>query len=167
MNTAHRFLSRAPQFEPSATDETASSPQHTAPTSPSRATRRSPHDGRSPRRSAHPDESASPGTRRFAEQALRLTLEVLDRRRPPAQLRHVATPEVIDVVHSLVRAGAAGSRLGTATLARVRVQPVRPDAAEVFGTYNRAGRVFAVAARIERGDGAHPAGWAITSLRIA
>ncbi|GAB2628265.1 hypothetical protein GCM10027068_03080 [Prescottella soli] len=98
---------------------------------------------------------------------MRLTLEVMDRRRTPTQLRTVATPAVVDVVHSLARAGVAGSRLGTATLERVRVRPVRPDAAEVFGTYNRAGRVFAVAARIERGVGAHPAGWAITSLRIA
>lgn len=168
MNTAHRFLSRAPQFEPPASDATASTPCRTAPTSAaSPPARRSPHSGRSPRRSAFPDEAAPPDARRFAEQALRLTLEVLDRRRTPTQLRAVATPAVVDVVHSLARAGVAGSRLGTATLERVRVRPVRPDAAEVFGTYNRAGRVFAVAARIERGVGAHPAGWAITSLRIA
>lgn len=105
--------------------------------------------------------------RRFAEQALRLILEVVDRRRHPAQLRTVAAPAVVDVVHYLVRSGPTASRLGTATGVRVRVRPVRPDAAEVFGTYNRGGRVFAVAARIERGGGAHPAGWAITSLQIA
>ncbi|WP_430333526.1 Rv3235 family protein [Rhodococcus sp. ACT016] len=167
MNAAHRFLSPAPQFEPPTSDRPASTPRHTAPISATRSARRSPHSGRSPRQSAHTDEVASTDARLFAEQALRLALEVLDRRRTPTQLRHVATPAVIDVVHSLVRAGTAGSRLGTATLERVRVRPVRPDAAEVFGTYSRAGRVFAVAARIERGNGTHPAGWAITSLRIA
>lgn len=163
MHTERRFLSPAPRFEP---------PTHDARTAPRRqplattAIRRSRHDGRSPR-SAHPHETAAPEVRRFAEQALRLTLEVIDRRRTPAQLRTVAAPAVIDVVHSLVRSGSARSRLGTASLVGVHVRAVGTDAAEVFGTYNRSGRVFAVAARIERGNGRHPAGWAITSLQTA
>ncbi|WP_235871017.1 Rv3235 family protein [Rhodococcus spongiicola] len=117
--------------------------------------------------SALHDEKVTPEARRFAELALRLTLEVMDRRRVPAQLRAVAAPAVVDVVQSIARSGHAGNRLGTATLERVRVRPVRSDAAEVFGTYTRGHRVFAIAARIERGNGARLPGWALTSLRIA
>ncbi|MGF7123929.1 Rv3235 family protein [Rhodococcus sp. AG1013] len=176
MSAPHRFLSRAPQFEPPTSDAPGSSACSPAPRSASvRSAQRSPHDGRSPRRapSAAPDSVTSPDARQFAESALRLTLEVLDRRRAPAQLRSIVTPTVLDLVHALVRSAPVGSRLGTATLARVRVQRVHAaatevfEAFEVFGTYNRGGRVFAVAARIERGNSRHPAGWAITSLRIA
>ncbi|QBJ95321.1 hypothetical protein ERC79_04655 [Rhodococcus sp. ABRD24] len=166
MNTEHRFLSRAPQFEPPATG--AARPSRTTVAA---AARRSPHSGRSPRNGSAPvtADSTRPASdaRRFAEHALRLTLEVLDRRRPPTQLRPLLTPAVHDLVQTLARSAPAGTHLGTATLARVHVRPVHHQAAEVFGTYNRGGRVFAVAARIERGNSRHPAGWAITSLRIA
>ncbi|CAM2937706.1 Rv3235 family protein [Prescottella defluvii] len=176
MTTPHRFLSRAPQCEPPASEAPGYSACPPAPRpSALRAPTRSPHDGRSSRRTpaTPPDSGASPDARRFAESALRLTLEVLDRRRTPAQLRPIVTPTVLDLVNALTRSTPAGSRLGTAALARVRVQPVHVNASdvfevfEVFGTYNRGSRVFAVAARIERGNGRHPAGWAITSLRIA
>lgn len=163
MHTPHRFLSPAPRFEPPAYDSRTAPRRRPLAES---AARRSSHDGRSPRPKL-PPESATPDARRFAEQALRLTLEVLDRRRTPAQLRAVAAPAVIDVVHALVRSGSARSRVGTASLVGVHVRPAGADAAEVFGTYNRSGRVFAVAARIERGKGRHPAGWAITSLQTA
>ncbi|MFC9514247.1 Rv3235 family protein [Nocardiaceae bacterium NPDC056970] len=170
MQVPHRFISPAPQFEPP-TRITAHPPgQRSAPEPRAGAARRSPHDGRSPRTHvprAGAESSAPPELRRFTEHTLRLTLEVLDGRRPPAHLRPLLTPSVNDLVPALVRSASASRRLGGATLTRIHVRVVRADAAEVFGTYNRGGRVFAVAARIERGKGAHPAGWAITSLRIA
>ncbi|RVW05806.1 hypothetical protein EGT50_01130 [Rhodococcus xishaensis] len=174
MSTGHRFLSPAPQFEPPANDTHTSVRRRTPSPALSSTSQLSPHSGRSPRRSTlhdHPalhTEEVTPEARRFAELALRLTLEVMDRRRVPAQLRAVAVPAVVDVIHSIVRStGHAGRRLGTATLERVRVRSVRSDAAEVFGTYTRGDRVFAIAARIESGNGARSPGWAITSLRIA
>ncbi|QCQ91991.1 Rv3235 family protein [Rhodococcus sp. SGAir0479] len=163
MHTEHRFLSPAPRFEPPAHD--TRTPRRRRPLAES-AVRRTPHDGRSPRPTV-PRDATAPDVRRFAEHALRLTLEVIDRRRTPAQLRAVAAPAVIDVVHALVRSGPARNRLGSASLVGVHVRAAGADAAEVFGTYNRSGRVFAVAARIERGNGRHPAGWAITSLQTA
>lgn len=170
MQVPHRFISPAPQFEPPARD--AGRPSDVRPPRTSRigTARRSPHDGRSPRRPAprtEPESVTPPELRRFAEHTLRLTLEVLDGRRPPAQLRPLLTPSVHDLVPALIRTAPASRRLGSATLTRVHIRVVHTEAAEVFGTYNRSGRVFAVAARIERGKGAHPAGWAITSLRIA
>ncbi|WP_241665824.1 Rv3235 family protein [Prescottella subtropica] len=166
MDTAPRFLSRAPRFEPP-TAESTDAPVRCGPlSSPVVSARRSPHDGRSPRR-ARPAVVDASDAHRFAEHALRLALEIIDRRRPPAQLRTVASPAVVDVVHYLIRSAPTVHRLGTASRVRVHIRPVRPGAAEVFGTYNRSGRVFAVAARIERGPDDHPADWTITSLQIA
>jgi len=170
MQVPHRFIAPAPQFEPPVRN--AVLPHEKRPTTGSRpgTARRSPHDGRSPRRAlphTAGESTPPPELRRFAEHTLRLTLEVLDGRRPSAHLRPLLTPSVNDLIPALVRSAPAERRLGGATLTRVHIRVVRADAAEVFGTYNRGGRVFAVAARIERGKGAHPAGWAITSLRIA
>ncbi|PTR31650.1 hypothetical protein C8K36_101682 [Rhodococcus sp. OK519] len=170
MHVPHRFVSRAPQFEPLPREVIRRSALAPEIEPRSGTARRSPHDGRSPRPSrplSSAETTDSPELRRFAEHALRLTLEVLDGRRTPAQLRPLLTPSVRDLVPALVRSAPGSRRLGSATLTRVHVRAVHTDAAEVFGTYNRGGRVFAVAARIERGKGAHPAGWAITSLRIA
>ncbi|WP_305092175.1 Rv3235 family protein [Prescottella sp. R16] len=161
---AHRFLSPAPRFEPSTAEEPG---RRNGPlSSPVSSARRSPHDGRPPHRPRPAAVDAS-DAHRFAEHALRLVLEVVDRRRPPAQLRAVAVPAVVDVVHYLARSAPPAGRPGPATRVRVHVRPVRPGAAEVFGTYNRSGRVFAVAARIERGHDAHPADWTVTALQIA
>lgn len=96
----------------------------------------------------------------FAEAVLRQVIEVIDRRRPVAQLRPLMTPALMESI--LAQAGAA--RRGSATLRRVRVRAVDPGrhggdghgtpgdvcAAEVFASFSRSGRVHAVAARIER-----------------
>lgn len=99
----------------------------------------------------------------FAEAALRQIIEVIDRRRPIAQLRPLMTPVLVDRV--LVRARAA--RSGSATLHRVRVRAVDSGggeviAAEVFASFSRSGRVHAVAARIER----YRDGWRMVALQI-
>ncbi|MCX5046716.1 Rv3235 family protein [Aldersonia sp. NBC_00410] len=117
--------------------------------------------------------------RLFAEQSLRLVLEVLDRRRPPQQLRAVLGRSLIEAVLA-ASVNPPGRSLGTARLQRVHVRPVdsfairsalsRPaviaPAAEVFGHYARGaggGRVFAVAGRIGTGK----TGLVFDALQIA
>lgn len=97
----------------------------------------------------------------FADGALRRVLEVIDRRRPIAQLRSVLAPALTDTVLGLARE----SHESAATLRRIRLRMV-DDApagtAEVFGTYTRGPRVRAIAARIAR----HGERWRIEALQI-
>ncbi len=123
--------------------------------------RRVPPPPRAPHlREAPPPKSAV----LFAETALRQVIEVIDQRRPIAQLRPLMTPVLVDRV--IARAGAA--RRGSATMRRVRVRAVDPGpdagvcAAEVFASFTRSGRVYAVAARIER----YRDRWRIVALQI-
>jgi hypothetical protein len=100
-------------------------------------------------------------------------LEVIDRRRPVAQLRTLLAPSVIDTVIALTRS----SHTAAARLCRVRLRMVDGDlsahevrsdcdlpgaAAEVFGTYTRGPRVHAIAARVAR-DGDR---WRIVALQL-
>ncbi|MGB0970147.1 MAG: Rv3235 family protein [Mycobacterium sp.] len=117
----------------------------------------------------------------FAETALRQVIEVIDRRRPVAQLRPVMTPVLVDRVIALARA----THRGSATMRRVRVRAIDPGAAlevgaaveagvqkgdkhgevyaaEVFASFSRCGRVHAVAARIER----YRNRWRMVALQI-
>ncbi|WP_280337743.1 Rv3235 family protein [Nocardia wallacei] len=180
MSSRRRSLSRAPNFEPPLDDagDSGHPVRHGGPASratlpchrasarglvsgaPGRAPRRSPHDGRS---TSYPAEGEiDSGTKRFAERSLRLVLEVVDGRRPVAQLRPVAEPTVLAAVRTLVRPGAAERRRGPAGLASVRTTIVAPGTAEVCGGYDRGNRRFAVAARIvvRRGE------WRLAALRL-
>lgn len=94
----------------------------------------------------------------FADAALRRVLEVVDHRRPIAQLRPLVAPALVDTVTALTRA----PQTAAATLRRVRVRMVDSEAAEVFATYTRAHRVRAIAARIEQ---VHDS-WRIVALQI-
>jgi hypothetical protein len=105
----------------------------------------------------------------FADAALRRVLEVVDRRRPAAQLRGLLTTDLVESVLSVSRFAACHD--GAAVLRRVRLQAVpqtvtaqyRSAAAEVFGTYSRGGRIHAVACRIEQvADGR----WQVVALHI-
>lgn len=85
----------------------------------------------------------------FADAALRRVLEVIDRRRPAAQLRTVLSAGLFDTVVAMTRTSYPAS----ATLSRVRLRMVDDTAAEVFATYRRGPRVHAIAARAElRGE---------------
>ncbi|OBA80277.1 hypothetical protein A9W99_19660 [Mycobacterium sp. 1164966.3] len=102
----------------------------------------------------------------FADAALRRVLEVIDRRRPPAQLRPVLAPSLLDSVLSVGRTGQEGA----AVLRRLRLQPAgHPDpatAAEVFGSYSRGSRVHAIACRVERVRAAKVSRWLVVALHI-
>ena len=80
---------------------------------------------RSPRRPMRPvDPAASdvappPAAAAFADAALRRVLEVVDRRRPIAQLRPLLTPPLLDMVFTLTRTAGPGK---AAVLRRVRLR---------------------------------------------
>lgn len=100
----------------------------------------------------------------FAEAALRRVLEVIDRRRPIAQLKPLLAYPLIDTVaaHANLRMPA------TATLRRVGLRltdtaGTAPPAAEVFATYTRGRRVRVIAARIEQDNTNR---WRVVALQI-
>ncbi|RBO86604.1 hypothetical protein DFR74_113147 [Nocardia puris] len=99
----------------------------------------------------------------FAVQALRLLLEVLDRRRPPAQLATVAEPAVVAAVRTLAASEPEARRkLGTAVLVRVDAIPVDDRIAEICAGYERGHRRFALAARVVRTGRK----WRLTAVRV-
>ncbi len=103
------------------------------------------------------------GAEHFAGQVLRLLLEVVDRRRTPAQLRAVAHPRVQSAVETILRRGLApGRSLGTATLTKVRLTSMEAAGAEVFASYQRGERTLALAGRIE----STPGGWRLVAVRL-
>ena len=105
----------------------------------------------------------------FADAALRRVLEVIDRRRPAAQLRPMLAPGLVDSVLSIGHsaAGHARGREGAAVLRRMRLQPAGrrglETAAEVFGSYSRGDRIHAIACRVER---VPTGGWLLVALHI-
>jgi hypothetical protein len=129
--------------------------------------------GRAPRRpysgrpTRQPEAAVlSPSMRQaaiFADAALRRVLEVIDRRRPPAQLRPLLAPSLVDSVLSVGRALARQE--GAAVLRRMRLQPVGnpATAAEVFGCYSRGDRIHAIACRVEQMPGNR---WLVVALHI-
>ncbi|TVS87978.1 Rv3235 family protein [Mycobacterium helveticum] len=161
-------------YEPPTRDVPAC--RHPSPASPRRRGARAPlrrQDG--PGGQPHPPPSSgtnlSPRMRQaaiFADAALRRVLEVIDRRRPAAQLQPLLAPGLVDSVLSVVRAGAGAD--GAAVLRRMRLQPAgRRDpetAAEVFGSYSRGNRVHAIACRVEQLCAGGRPRWLVVALHI-
>jgi Family of unknown function (DUF6459) len=130
---------------------------------------------RSPRRLLRPVEpppaasevAPPPAAATFADAALRRVLEVIDRRRPIAQLRPLLTPPLLDMVFALTRTADPDK---AAVLRRVRLRTAAVDdrdsheplAAEVFATYTRGRRVRAIAGRIEVNAGR----WRVVALQV-
>lgn len=155
-------------YEPVPQPFTTSAPVPTCPTPSGAALHRpSPRALPAPR-PAHREVPPPRSAVTFAEAALRQVIEVIDRRRPIAQLRPLMTPFLIDCV--IARSGVP--RAGSATLRRVRVRSVTTGpmngaaddvtAAEVFASFTRSGRVHAIAGRIER----HRDSWRLVALQI-
>jgi hypothetical protein len=104
------------------------------------------------------DTSPPPAAAAFTDAALRRVLEVIDRRRPLAQLRPMLAPPVLDMVFTLTRSAAPDK---AAVLRRVRLRGTEA-AAEVFATYTRGERVRAIAGRVEVKEGR----WHLVALQI-
>ncbi|OMC13763.1 Rv3235 family protein [Mycobacterium sp. SP-6446] len=149
-----------PPCRPSPVDDSRQAAPRRTGRAPGRA-----HAGR-PRGQPEAATALSPSMRQaavFADAALRRVLEVIDHRRPPAQLRPLLAPTLVDSVESVRRAPAA--RKGAAVLRRMRLQPVGQPAtaAEVFGCYSRGDRMHAIACRVEQIAGAR---WLLVALHI-
>lgn len=138
------------------------------------AVRRSPRPPRAPEHPrAEPAGTARPAAlspmlqaaAMFTDAALRRVLEVIDQRRPAAQLYPLLAAGLVDSVASVRPA-----RTGTATLQRLRVQAAGsgdpPSAVEAFGTYRRGRRVHAVACRLQRAASVTGPGWQVVALHI-
>jgi len=108
----------------------------------------------------------------FADAALRRVLEVIDRRRPAAQLRPMLAPSLVDSVVSIGCSAArhAPGYQGAAVLRRMRLQPAghrNPEtAAEVFGSYSRGNRIHAIACRVEQVPAGRGTRWLVVALHI-
>ncbi len=120
----------------------------------------------------------------FADAALRKVLEVIDRRRPAAQLRPLLAASLVDSVLAVGRPGSAAGpgHDGAAVLRRMRLQPAGPaqpgraaqpggaaqpdGAAEVFGTYSRGDRIHAIACRVEQAPAGNGQRWQVVALHI-
>lgn len=104
----------------------------------------------------------------FADAALRRVLEVIDHRRPVAQLRGLLVPGLVDSVLSI--SPPDGGRQAAAVLRRMRLQPVgrsaAETAAEVFGSYSRGDRMHAIAARVEKLPTSGGVRWQVVALHI-
>lgn len=132
------------------------------PSSTRRLARSRPH-GLSPAEEAHIRAAGA-----FADATLRRVLEVIDRRRPLAQLRPLLAAGLVD---SLLRATALQGNSGVAQLRRIRVQAIprrggRTPAAEIAGIYTRAGRVRAVACRAELVKTLTGVRWQLVALHL-
>lgn len=104
----------------------------------------------------------------FADAALRRVLEVIDRRRPLAQLRPLLAAGLVD---SLLHATALQGNSGVAQLRRIRVQAIprggdRTPAVEIAGSYTRAGRVRAIACRAELVKTLTGVRWQLVALHL-
>jgi hypothetical protein len=104
--------------------------------------------------------------RRRAEQVLRLTFEVLDGRRPVAQLTGHLEPRAL----RYVRAAAAQRRAAQqpARMTSLHLDQPCPGVAEVAAVYRRGSRARALAARFERvpAEPDDPRRWRCVTLRL-
>lgn len=87
--------------------------------------------------------------RGFAIETVQRTLEVLDGRRPRAQLAGVVTDDVRCQIIALIQHGVVRREDDAARLRRMHVQVRSATGAEFFGSFSRGERVRALAGRIE------------------
>ena len=111
--------------------------------------------------------AAPPAATAFADTALRTVLEVIDRRRPVAQLRPLGVPTLIDGIAALARSPQQARR-AAAVLRTVRLQVTDGDAraAEVFATFSRGERVRAIAGRVELVEVRGARRWQLVALQL-
>ncbi len=109
-------------------------------------------------------DSSARETAQFADAVLRRVLEVIDRRRPPAQLRGLLAPGLAESLPAARLHGGSGAR----RLRRVRAFPVgcHGDAAEVAASYTRGERVHAIACRMQKISTPAGSRWQLVALHI-
>ncbi|MFD6896170.1 Rv3235 family protein [Rhodococcus sp. NPDC060086] len=164
-----RFIRPVPLFEPPVQESCTAHRPHAL-------RRTTPHSGRSGRTRVAADRIRSripldtplspdidPSAHRFADLAVRLVLEVVDGRRPDTQLSTVLTPALATTFSA---ARHARSEADSAVVLRARLQTRDARTAELFGSYARGHRVFAMAGRVVRAParGHNRHGWVITTL---
>jgi hypothetical protein len=117
-----------------------------------------------PRVREHPSARAAAV---FADAALRGVLEVVDGRRPFAQLQPLLADRLADTVIALARSPRSGTGLA-AQLRQVRLRIVDGDGdvAEVFATYCRGDRIRAIAGRVERAEVRGRRRWRLVALHV-
>lgn len=103
-----------------------------------------------------PDERVS----QHIQLVLRLALEVLDGRRPVAQLGAFVDPSTLRYLRAAGRRGSGPSRLTSLRMCRPR-----PDAVEVAAVYRVDGRARALAARFEQLDDRSES-WRCVAVRL-
>ncbi|MCZ4518801.1 Rv3235 family protein [Rhodococcus ruber] len=164
----HCFLSRAAPFEPPLSSTTVHRWDLTAAAEPRPVVHRtSVRSNRSRRRAEPAGRPVVPAdARSSADRAVRMLIEVIDRRRSADQLTVLFTTPMIDLVRTIVRNPPPGRRLGFAAVHRVHVVYQTDVSAEIFGSYTRGPRVFAFAGRIELAVDPRRPGWTVTSLRV-
>ena len=117
---------------------------------------------------AAPAEADARAPALFADAALRRVLEVMDRRRPPAQLRPLLAAGLADSLPPVT--ARHGRTTGPARLRRVLARPVctgqTVTAAEVAANYVRGDRVGAIACRVEQVATAAGPRWQVVALHI-
>lgn len=112
---------------------------------------------RPPAHDAHTRAAAA-----FADAALRRVLEVIDRRRPLAQLRSLLAAGLVDSLP------ASTGGAGPARLRRVVAQVADPHGttAEVAASYSRGTRLHAIACRVEQAPTAAGPRWQVVALHL-
>ncbi|CCQ17091.1 putative uncharacterized protein [Rhodococcus sp. AW25M09] len=165
----HCFLSRAAPFEPPLSSSTVHTCDRVANAEPTPVRHRpSLRSSRSRRRTepAAGRPTVPADARSTADRAMRMLIEVIDRRRSADQLSALFTASTIDLVRTIVRNPPPGRRLGFAAVHRVHVVYQSEVSAEIFGSYTRGPRMFAFAGRIELAIDPRRPGWTVTSLRV-
>ena len=130
------------------------------------AAARRPHPAPQPQPPPVPvDDGRARAAAAFVDAALRRVLEVIDRRRPLAQLRPLLAAPLVD---SLLSAPGGREPEQAAQLRRVRAQVTRADgtAAEAAAYYTRGRRAHAIACRIETVVTATGPRWQVVALHL-
>jgi Family of unknown function (DUF6459) len=115
-----------------------------------------------------PEQPSARAAAAFADAALRGVLEVLDGRRPFAQLQPLLGDGLADTVVALARSSRGSPVAMAARLNRVRLRIVdrEGDEAEVFATYNRGERVAAIAGRVRQAEIRGRRRWRLVALQM-
>lgn len=113
-----------------------------------------------------PEQPSARAAAVFADAALRGVLEVVDGRRPFAQLQPLLANGLADTVIALARSSRTTRLAAQLRRVRLRIVDRDGDVAEVFATYCRGKRVQAIAGRVERAEVRGRRRWRLVALHM-